>query len=815
MTQGLQLKDTLLLPKTSFPMKANLPQKEPELVKFWKEQRIYYKLVETNKKNPVFTLADGPIYANGAIHIGHSLNRILKDIIVKYKNMKGFYCEFIPGWDCHGLPIEITTSKKLGSRQKELSSSQFRSECRKEAYHWHMLQKEEFQRLGTIGDWDNPYLTLQPQYEADEVRLLKHIHRNEFLFLGKKPVHWSAQLGTALAASEIIYKDVKSPAIDVLFPITSSALDIGEQVHFVIWTTTPWTLPANTAIAVGKSFTYSVYSQIDSSKKILIAEDLKESLEKKWNLKLKKEKTFQGSELVGTQVQHPFLEKKSVVVLGDHVELGTGTGCVHIAPGHGLEDYTVGFQNNLQAPCPVNKYGKFTNSIPAYEGLLIWKANPMIIEDLKQKGNLLHHEEIHHSYPHDERTKNPTFFRLTSQWFIAVESQNQKLKKQALETLRHKVNFVPSWGKQRFEAMIESNPDWCISRQRLWGVPLPVFYCQKCQTPLIEEELLENVAKEIEKHPEGSNVFYEKSAAYWTKNYHCKACGHNEFTKSQDILDVWFDSAAYHTAVQKRRAPSDFPTELYLEGSDQHRGWFQSSFLSSLSAYQQSPFKTVLTHGFVNDAKGHKMSKSRGNVISPQKVIQQYGAEILRLWAAHEDYSRDLTASMDIFKRLSESYRKIRNTFRFILGNINDFNILSNKVSFEDMTPLDQWILVELNEQIKSITEHYDNFQFHKSYHKINEFFTVTLSSLYLDILKDRLYTSGKNSLQRRSGQTALWFLYTHLLRMMAPILSFTAEEIYQMPQSAGKESVFLEPFPEIHETWNNKEVKSHFRNCF
>ncbi len=804
MKKASVFKDTILLPQTSFPMKAHLTQKEPELIEFWNREGVYYKMVAQNKNKSPFTLVDGPIYANGAIHIGHCLNRILKDMVVKYKNMKGFLCEFIPGWDCHGLPIEITTSKKLQRTQKNLSKAEFRNKCRKEAIYWHKIQKKEFQRIGTIGDWKNPYLTLQASYEADEIRLIKKIFKNGFLFQGKKPVHWSAFLGTALAASEIIYKEIKSPSIDVLFKVTSSPFQLPQETYFVIWTTTPWTLPSNTALAVGKDFDYGLYEDLDSKRTFILATLLKESLEKKWQKNFRKIKILKGSQLEGIRTQHPFLKRYSVVVLSEHVELSAGTGCVHIAPGHGLDDYKVGLAYNLPTPCPVNSYGKFTKDVPSYEGLLVWKANPLIIEKLKQNNLLVHHEEISHSYPHDERTKKPTIFRLTSQWFVAVESLNKKLKKKALDVAKNNIQFIPPWGQKRFESMIENNPDWCISRQRLWGVPLPVFYCKSCETPLLEEKLLDKVADETEKHQEGSNVFYEKPASYWTKGYECKKCQKKEFVSSTDTLDVWFDSASCHTSVQKKRKALRFPADLYLEGSDQHRGWFQTSLLSSLAAYNEPPFKKVLTHGFVNDAKGHKMSKSKGNVVIPQKVIQEYGAEILRLWVAHEDYSRDVTVGVDIFKRLSESYRKIRNTFRFLLGNIHDFDMSKDKVDFKNMLPLDQWALLELNKLIKNINQYYDDFQFHKSYHKLNEFFTVTLSSFYLDILKDRLYTSGKKSLKRRSAQTSLYLLTHYLARMMCPILSFTSEEVYQFLLEK-KLSVFLEPFPTVCKEWSAK----------
>lgn len=830
-----QYKDTVLLPKTDFPMKGNLAQTEPATITSWQSENLYSKMVNTQKgktKSQKFVMPDGPPYANGNIHIGHVLNKVLKDIVIKYKNMQGFKAEFIPGWDCHGLPIELKVTSALGDKKNQLSKKEIRNLCRKEAEKWINIQREQFVRLGILADWQNPYLTMQPEYEANEVRVLARIQKNGVLFRGNKPVYWCPALQTALAAAEIEYHDHKSPSIYVKFYINKTVNEsidertlttgpfsqlsrLKKPVAFVIWTTTPWTLPANFAIALNESFDYGAF---DTGHEILIfATELAEAVGKDTNLAFNKPlMTWKGRELEKQNARHPFMNRDSLIILGDHVNLDAGTGCVHTAPGHGLDDYHVGLKYDLPIFSPVDPAGRYTKDVPQYHGESIWKANAKIVEDLKNSNHLLAFKEITHSYPHNPRSKTPLIFRATPQWFIRMDDEFE-LRKKTLKAIENNIEFFPSWGKARLKAMISNTPDWCLSRQRIWGVPIPVFFCKSCGEALAKPQVMERVAAQIETSGLGLEAYFDLPIETFTGGENCDKCGHKEFERSEDILDVWFDSGVCHTSVHVGRLglkPKE-PADIYLEGSDQHRGWFQTSLTSSMAAYENPPFKALITHGFVNDAHGHKMSKSKGNVIDPNEVIKKFGAEILRLWVAHEDYGDDVTVSDDMFQRVSETYRRIRNTMRFLLGNLHDFNPAEDIVPFAQMPPLDQWALCRLNSTIQKVTHAYDQYNFYEIYHALNVLFTVDLSAFYLDVLKDRLYTGKKNGRKRRSSQTVFYHLLTHLTRMLAPILSFLSEETHKYIPGKKEESVFLEAFPKVNTEWSAQSLEDDFKVLF
>ena len=808
-------KDTIHLPKTDFPMRGNLPETEPLMIQKWEAQQTYFGMIE-QPTGQRFVMPDGPPYANGHIHLGHVLNKVLKDIVIKYKNLSGHPASFIPGWDCHGLPIELNITKKLGAKRQEIEDKEIRQLCREEASQWVQTQKEQFKRLGILADWENPYLTMQPSYEASEIRALADILDNGILVRGEKPVYWCPTLQTALAAAEVEYHDHKSPSIYVKFYNHEKTEWWDPQlqpVSFVIWTTTPWTLPANYAIAIHPDFEYGLYES--DNENFIFAKGLKENIEKATGKTFTEKKIFRGSQLEGLKAKHPFLDRDSSLILGTHVTLEAGTGCVHTAPGHGLDDYNVGLKYNLPVASPVDESGRYTSEFPEMEGLKIWAANPKIVEKLVNSGHMLHHSELVHSYPHNPRSKTPLIFRATPQWFIKMDDEKYPLRQKALKSAEQDITYVPEWGAQRLIGMLTNSPDWCVSRQRLWGVPIPVFYCKSCGQALADSELMQKIANEMETSGLGIEAFYQKSAEDWTLGYSCSNCGHQHFTKSKDILDVWFDSGICHTAVQKNRKGLAFPADIYLEGSDQHRGWFQTSLLSSLATYGEPPFKALITHGFVNDAEGKKMSKSKGNVIDPGQVIKMHGAEILRLWVAYEDYGQDVNVSDEMFKRITETYRRIRNTLRFLLGNLGDFDPVRDKVSHEQMTPLDQWALARFYQVIERVRQAYESYNFYKVYHTLNQFFTVDLSATYLDILKDRLYTWKKDGRERRSSQTVIYFLLNELVVMMAPILSFLAEETYQYIPGKAKESVFLCNFPEEKKAWHNPQLLTQFEKVF
>ncbi len=804
----MSYKDTLLLPQTDFPMKANLSKKEPEMLKAWEEKDIYKKIVEDRKGRKKFVLHDGPPYANGHIHMGHVLNKLLKDIIVKSKTMLGYQSPYVPGWDCHGLPIEHNIEKELGKSKKDaMSKSEFRKLCRDYAKKYIEIQKDEFKRLGVFGDWENPYLTMRYQYEADTLRELGKFVEKGLVYKQKKPVYWCSSCKTALALAEVEYQDDESNSIYVKFDFISylggdDKIFLGKAISAIIWTTTPWTIPANLAVCVNPEFDYA-FVQVKEREVYLVASDLVEPLMEKFGIEnYEVIKTVKGKELEGNILAHPLYDRESPIIVGDHVTLDAGTGLVHTAPGHGEEDYAVGMKYHLPIYSPVDDNGVFEPNIEFFGGMKIWEANPKVISILKEKGMLVKEEKIVHSYPHCWRCKSPIIFRSTEQWFISIDKD--KLRDRAMDAI-DKTKWIPSWGRNRIYSMMETRPDWCISRQRAWGVPIALFKCKKCGSVQYNKELIDRVADKMEK--EGADVWFEHDAEYFLpEGYKCQ-CGSSEFEKETDILDVWFDSGVSHAAVLERREELKWPADMYLEGSDQHRGWFHSSLLESVGTRNRAPYDSVLTHGFVVDSKGRKMSKSLGNVIAPEKIIKKYGAELLRLWASATDYKDDVRLSDEIMTRLVDNYRKIRNTIRFLLGNLNGFDE-SKALDYKDMEEIDRWVLAETEILKEKIRKAYEDYDFHVIYRNMANYCITVLSSFYLDILKDRLYCEKPNSNKRLSAQTAMNEILKVIVFYMAPILSFTAEEAYSyMNLKNKKDSVHMEEFVELNSEYKNSEL--------
>ena len=804
MTEKVDYKGTLNLPRTDFPMKANLPQREPEFIKKWEEQNIYQKIRESRKDKPTCCLHDGPPYANGDIHIGHALNKILKDIIVKSKTLDGYNTPFVPGWDCHGLPIELKVDAQLGSKKRDMTIGEIHKACRNYALKFVEKQKKDFIRLGVFGEWENPYLTLKPEYEAEIIRNVGEMFEKGYVYKGLKPVHWCASCVTALAEAEVEYDDHTSPSIYVKFPLIDKIEGIDGAVFVVIWTTTPWTLPANLGISLHPDFEYGFY-QAENGEVYFVAVELAENFAKDCNLgELKLIKKVKGIELDKKKCKHPFIDRESLIMVGDHVTLEQGTGCVHTAPGHGMEDYIIGLKYGLEVFVPVDQYGRFTKDFPLMEGEHVFKANPKIVDLLKEKNMLLGYSEVGHQYPHCWRCKKPIIFRGTEQWFISIDANN--LRKNALEEIK-KVNWVPKWGEERIHNMIANRPDWCISRQRKWGVPITVAYCKECGEVYHSAELFENAAKVVEK--EGASAWFERDIKeFLPEGTKCEKCGSTEFRKETDILDVWIDSGVSHAVVLGKREDLPWPADIYIEGSDQYRGWFHSSLLTAVATKGKSPYKTVITHGFVLDGKGNKMSKSAGNVVAPQDIIKRYGAEVLRLWASQLDYKGDVRISEDIIKRSADTYRKIRNTARYLLGNLFDFDPAKDYVPFDKMLVFDRWALNKLAQLNNRVVKAYREYEFHLMYHHVLQFCTVDMSNFYLDVLKDRLYCSKKDSLERRSAQTALFEIVKNLAVIISPVLTFTADEIWQyIPDFEGKaESVHLAYFNELDFTISDSE---------
>ncbi len=806
----MDYKDTLNLPKSIFPMKANLGQNEPKRIKKWQEKKIYFKILEKNKNNPSFILHDGPPYANGHIHIGHALNKILKDIIIKYYALKGYYTPYIPGWDCHGLPIEHKVSQELGPEKlASMPKIKVREKCEKYARKFVRIQKEEFQRLGCLGDWDNPYLTLAPQYEKGILEVFRKIVEKGNLYKSLKPVYWCANCTTALAEAEVEYKDHTSHSIYVAFKVIKGNENISEieNLYFVIWTTTPWTLPANVAICVHPDYEY-VIAKEKSGKKYVIAKELIKSFSENCHLDLFVESEFSGRKLEKMLCQHPFIEdRKSMVILGEYVTLEQGTGCVHIAPGHGIEDYEVGKRYNLPIIAPVDDKGRFTDEFEYCKGEHVFKANEKIVKLLKEKGYLLSEGKITHSYPHCWRCKNPIIFRATEQWFISIDENN--LRNKAIKEIEN-VDWIPSWGEDRIKNMVSMRSDWCLSRQRCWGVPIPAFYCKDCGEVLLKPELIDNFIKIVEE--KGSNAwFYMEVKELLPEGYKCPKCGSFNIEKEYNILDVWFESGTSHHAVLDLREETSTPADLYLEGSDQHRGWFQSSLLTSILYREKAPFKAVLTHGFLLDGEGKAMHKSAGNAISPLEICNTKGADVLRLWVSSENYQEDVKLSYQILDRMSEAYRKIRNSLRFIVNNLYDFNPEENKIEYSQMPPIDKYMLAKLQILIEKVDEFYKTYKIYKVFHILYNFIITELSAFYLDVAKDRLYTYGKDSLERRSCQTVIYEVLKCISLLLAPILSFTIDEVWEHLPGKKEESVFLENFPQVKKEYIDKTLISDF----
>ncbi len=803
MADQRDVKDTLNLPQTSFSMKAKLALKEPEILRKWETDGLYEKILAKRRGRPTFVLHDGPPYANGSIHLGTAMNKILKDFIVKSRTMQGYLSAYLPGWDCHGLPIEIHVDKLLGEKKKDMSIIEIREECKNYALKYIDIQRDEFRRLGVFGEWDKPYLTMDPGYEAEVLRYLSAFFASGNVFKGKRPVHWCPIHKTALAEAEIIYKDRTSPSIYVLFPMKSDlsakapALK-NKKVSVIIWTTTPWTLPANLAVAFHPDYEYAAF---ESGRAVyLVAKRLVPVVAETLDLQNPKIlTTFKGRELEHLKARHPFIDRESLFVLADYVSLDEGTGCVHTAPGHGYEDYLTGVAYGLDIYTPVDDEGKFTPDVKKYAGMNVFKANRPISDDLRKDGSLLKEGQIVHSYPHCWRCKNPVIFRATSQWFISMDKHG--LRGRAIEEIK-KVRWVPPWGEERISSMMASRPDWCISRQRTWGVPIPAFYCRSCGELLANEQTARWVANIFEKS--GSNAwFLKKTEELLPPGAACSKCGSRQFDKENNILDVWFESGASHNVLGKRE-DLPWPADVYIEGHDQHRGWFNSSMLVAVAAKGRSPYRLCITHGFVLDEQGKAMSKSAGNFIEPKEIIAQSGAEVIRLWVAMLNYKEDAPFGREIQQRLVEAYRKIRNTWRFLLGNLYDFSPDVDLVEKEKMESLDRWALEKNAEVGRRILKAYAEFEYHIIFHAIYNFFTVDLSAFYLDILKDRLYCSARNSRLRRSAQTALFRILRDSLILMAPILPFTTDEAWQVAPSYKdrEDSVHLEVFPEFQESW-------------
>ncbi len=795
---------TLNLPRTDFPMRANLPKREPETIKFWEELDIYARVQEMNQGQPKFILHDGPPYANGHIHLGTTLNKVLKDIIIKFHTHQGYDCPYVPGWDTHGLPIEQQAIKDLKLDRKEIDVVKFRHHCRDYALKFVDVQRSEFKRLGVRGDWENPYITLHPHFEAKQIWVFGEMAKKGYIYKGLKPVYWCADCETALAEAEIEYQDKRSASIYVKFPLRDAhGLFPEENTFVVIWTTTPWTLPANLAISVHPEFQYALV-QAGTEKYVIATELVKSVMEQAGISEYQVLSTIPGTKLERVICRHPFMDRDSLVILGEHVTLDQGTGCVHTAPGHGQEDFIVGREYDLGVISPVNDQGKFTEEGGPYAGQFYEKANKLIVADLEAAGFLLQQGTVEHQYPYCWRCKKPIIYRATEQWFASIDGFRQK----ALEQI-DQVRWIPAWGRDRIHNMIADRGDWCISRQRTWGVPIPIFYCQSCEQTVINSETIDHLQEIF--RVEGSDAWFAREAAeLLPPGYQCPECGGQDFRKEKDIMDVWFDSGSSHFAVLEQREDLVWPADLYLEGSDQHRGWFNSSLSTSVAVRELAPYRAVLTHGYVVDAKGRKMSKSLGNVISPLDVIKDMGADILRLWVSSSDYKNDITVSNDILKQMTEAYRKIRNTCRYILGNLSDFGPERDRVPVEQMGELDRWALLKLQKLIKRVTDAYTNYEFHVVYHSVHNFCTVDMSAFYMDIIKDRLYTSRPDSLERRAAQTVLYEVIQGLVRLLSPVLAFTTEEIWKyLPDEPGKPaSVQLTKWPEVQESYLDPELE-------
>ncbi|MGB9485125.1 MAG: isoleucine--tRNA ligase [Terriglobia bacterium] len=799
MHKTLDLKHTLNLPQTHFSMKANLPQNEPRWLAKWAKEDLYGQIRAARKREPIFTLHDGPPYANGRIHLGTALNKILKDFIVKSRTQEGFNAPYLPGWDCHGLPIEIYVDKELGPRKAQMSIVEIRQACRRYAEKYVDIQRQDFMRLGVFGEWEKPYLTMDFEYEAQTAEAFLMFLAGGYVYRGRKPVYWCISDKTALAEAEVEYEDHRSRSIYVRYPVLTDPASLdpalkGRKLYVIIWTTTPWTLPASMAVAFHPEFEYVAVAE-DGGDVYLVESRRHAPVLRETGLKASKVVArIPGRNLERLEMQHPFLERKILGVLANYVTAEDGTGCVHTAPGHGREDYLTGVQYGLEIYCPVGDAGEFTEGLPEYMGKKVFEANEPIVELLKKRGVLVGPPEwLTHSYPHCWRCHNPVIFRANEQWFINVDHRD--LRQRALEEIK-KVHWLPAWGEERITNMMAERPDWCISRQRFWGVPITVFHCEDCKKPLLDAALAERAVELFRK--EGADAWYAHPVEeLLPPGAKCTECGGGRLRKETNILDVWFDSGASHFAVLGHRPDLPWPADVYLEAGDQYRGWFHSSLLVALGTHGAAPYRTVLTHGWVLDADRRAMSKSLGNVIDPNEVIKTHGAEILRLWVASVEFGEDVTISADMLARLSEAYRKLRNTFRYCLGNLYDFDVQKDSVEDSQLEELDAWALVRTAELLERIRAAYDEYAFHKVYRAIYDFATVDLSAFYFDILKDRLYTAPAYSTRRRSAQTAIYRITEALVRAVAPLLPFTAEEVWaNLPGPQGHEkSVHLATF--------------------
>ncbi|MBN1353581.1 MAG: isoleucine--tRNA ligase [Candidatus Omnitrophica bacterium] len=808
----MDYKNTLNLPKTTFSMKANLPQKEPLMLKSWKEEDVYARIRRERKGKNKFILHDGPPYANGHIHMGHVLNKILKDIVVKFYTMKGFDAPFVPGWDCHGLPVEHQLLKEMGLSKHQIDQVKFRRKARDYALKFVKIQREEFERLGIFGEWNNPYLTLEPAYEAAIVRSFGHLVKNGYIYKDLKPVNWCTTCETALAEAEVEYEDHVSPSIYVKFKLKTPTTALqetrsekeGGETYFIIWTTTPWTLLGNVAIAVHPDMDYALLEA--GGEKWVMLESLAGGIMNKFKKPFGVIRKMKGRELEGAMCEHPFIKRDSRVVSASYVSSEDGTGCVHTAPGHGHEDYITGKKYALPIIMPVTPKGVFDDSCGEFTGLSIHNANAAISERLKKNGALLAEDKITHSYPHCWRCKKPIIFRATEQYFAGIDHRN--LRARMLEAIKNEVKWYPAQGESRISAMVKNRPDWCLSRQRHWGVPITAFKCNRCASVLLDHDVIEHVAGIIAKN--GSDAWFIKSEKeLLPEGARCKKCQSSDFSKETDIVDVWFESGVSHQPVLREKKELSFPCDLYLEGSDQHRGWFQSSLITSCAIENSAPYKSVMTHGFVVDGEGRKMSKSLGNVISPEDIMKKYGADILRIWVASSNYHDDVRLSGEILERLADAYRKIRNTFRYLLGNLYDFDYAKSKVMPEAMLEVDRWMLSRTAGIIAEAEKEYTGYAFHKIFRSVYNFCVYEISSFYLDILKDRLYTFGKDSIERRSCQTVLYEILTVLLKVLAPIMTFTTEEAWKLlhPESPSIHASLWDWHDEILKGWKRADL--------
>lgn len=787
---------TLNLPKTEFPMRGNLPNKEPEIQKWWDEIDIYHLVQDNQKGKEKFILHDGPPYANGDIHIGHALNKILKDIIVRFKTMQGYDSPYVPGWDTHGLPIEHAVVKNGKIDRKKIGQIEFRDLCKEYALKYVDKQSEQFKSLGVRGDFENPYITLDPKYEAKQIKVFGEMAKKGLIYKGLRSVYWSPSSESALAEAEIEYMEKRSASIYVAFEVVDGNGKLPNGSNVIIWTTTPWTIPANLAISLNSEFDYTLFKA--NEQLYIVAKQLLDSVKKEIGFTdVEPIEEFKGSELEGVITKHPFYDRPSPLILGDHVTLEAGTGCVHTAPGHGEDDFYIGQKYELDVLCPVDELGKLTKEAPGFEGMFYEDANKEVTKLLEEKGKLLKLTFIKHQYAHDWRTKKPVIYRATEQWFASIDAIRQNILNEI-----EKVKWTPAWGEQRLRNMIIDRNDWCISRQRIWGVPIPIFYCKDCDEIIINDETIDHLAKLIEK--DGTNVWYAKDInELLPEGFVCTKCGSSNFRKETDIMDVWFDSGSSHIAVLEEREDLRWPADLYLEGSDQYRGWFNSSLSTSVAVKGKAPYRAVLSHGFALDGEGKKMSKSMGNVVDPAKVMKQLGTDILRLWVSSVDYQSDVRISDDILKQISEVYRKIRNTLRFLVGNLEGFDPDKDKIALEDMNELNRYTIMKTKKLIDKVISAYDNYEFHTVYQSIHNFCTVDMSSFYLDIVKDILYIDPLDSSSRKGVQTVLYEVLLAIVKLTAPILAHTTDEIWKYIPNIKEESVQLTELPD----WSDIEI--------